>query len=103
MKYLVVGSRGPGFDSPDSMVPILKGVILPSFDMLMKWEKEGKILAGGLPVGERAFVFIAEAASNDDLDRLLRTLPMWGALDWEVSALQSFAGRAQQEREISGI
>jgi len=25
---------------------------------------------------------------------------MWGSLDWEVTALQTFAGRATQERDI---
>jgi muconolactone delta-isomerase len=45
-------------------------------------------------------VFIAEASSNEELDKMLRELPMWGALDWEVTPLQTFTGRADQEREI---
>jgi hypothetical protein len=68
------------------------GIILPSFEVLMRLEAEKKILAGGLPVGDRAFVFIAEASSNEELDRLLRSIPMWGALKWKVTALQTFAG-----------
>jgi muconolactone delta-isomerase len=76
----------------------LKEVILPSFDMLLKLEAEKKILAGGLPVGDRAFVFIVEATSNDEADQLLRNIPMWGSLDWEVTPLQTFAGRAGMER-----
>jgi hypothetical protein len=63
-------------------------------------EKKKTILAGGLPVGDRALVFIAEASSNEELDEMLRKLPMWGTLDWEVSALQTFSGRAAQERSI---
>jgi hypothetical protein len=98
MKYLVVGSGGPGFASPEEASKVLKAIILPSFDQLIKLEKQKKILAGGLPVGERAFMFIAEASSNDALDQMLRKLPMWGALDWEVTPLQTFAGRATQER-----
>jgi len=66
----------------------------------MKLEKEGKILAGGLPVGDRAFVFIVEAASNQQLDELLRSIAAWGVLKWQVTALQFFAGRAAQERII---
>jgi muconolactone delta-isomerase len=62
-------------------------------------KKEKKIIAGGVPVGDRAFVFIAEAKSNDELDQMLRRLPMWGRLDWEVTALQTFSGRAKQERQ----
>ena len=100
MKYLVIGSGGPGFASPEEAVSVLEEVILPSFDKLIWLEKKKRILAGGLPVGDRAFVFIAEASSNEELDKLLRELPMWGALDWEVTPLQTFSGRADQEREI---
>jgi hypothetical protein len=100
MQYLVVGSGGPGFASPEETVEVLEKGILPTFDALMKLEEDNKILAGGLPVGDRAFVFIAEAASNEELDRMLRNIPAWGVLQWEVTPLQAVAGRAAQEREI---
>ena len=95
-----MGTGGPGFASPEEAKEILQNVVLPSFDLLSKLEKSKKILAGGLPVGDRAFVFIAEAASNEELDQMLRSLPMWGALDWEVTPLQTFSGRAAIEREF---
>jgi hypothetical protein len=98
MRYLVTASGGPGFDSPEESVRVLEKVILPSFDALIKLEREKKILAGGLPVADRAFVFIVEATSNEQLDRILREIPMWGSLQWEVTPLQSFEGRAAQER-----
>ena len=100
MRYLVTGSEGPGFASPEEAVEILEEVVLPTFDVLLKLEAQKKIAAGGLPVGDRAFVFIAEAASNEELDRLLRSLPAWGVLEWQVTPLQSFAGRAAQERDV---
>jgi hypothetical protein len=100
MKYLVTGSEGPGFASPEEAVEILEEVVLPTFDALMKLEAQKKIAAGGLPVGDRAFVFIAEAGSNEELDRLLRSLPAWGILEWHVTPLQSFSGRAAQERDL---
>ena len=99
MKYLVVASGGPGFVSPEEALEILQSIILPSFKELISLEKRKKIIAGGIPVGERTFIFIAEAKSNDELDQLLRKLPMWGELDWEVTALQTFSGRAKQERQ----
>jgi muconolactone delta-isomerase len=99
MRYLVVGSGGPGFASPEDTVAVLQGIILPSFKELIELEKRKKIIAGGLPVGDRAFVFIAEAKSNDELDQMLRKLPMWGTLDWDVTPLQTFNGRAKQERQ----
>lgn len=100
MKYLVSGSEGPGFATPEEAVEILEEVILPTFDALMKLEAKKKIAAGGLPVGDRAVVFIVEAASNEELDRLLRSIPAWGVLDWHVTPLQSFAGRAAQDRDV---
>lgn len=99
MKYLVVGSGGPGFASPDEALYVLEDIILPSFDQLIRLEKEKKILGGGLPVGDRAFVFIVEASSNAEVDNMLRNIPMWGSLDWEVTALQTFSGRADRERQ----
>jgi hypothetical protein len=101
MKYFVSGTAGPGFASPEEAMHVLDNVILPSFDILTKLESAGTI-TGGLPVGDRAFVFVAEAASNEALDELLRSLPMWGSLDWEVTPLQSFEGRASMERRAVG-
>jgi len=98
MKYLVVGSGGPGFGSSEEALHVLESIILPSFDELIALEKANKILGGGLPVGDRAFVFIVEAESNDEVDKMLRNIAMWGSLDWEVTALQTFSGRADQER-----
>jgi hypothetical protein len=100
MKYLVIGSGGPGFASPEEEVAVLENGILPTFDALIKLEKNQKIIAGGLPVADRSFVFILEAASNEDADQLLREIPAWGVLQWEVTPLQSFAKRAAQERGI---
>jgi len=100
MQYLVSGSEGPGWHSPEEAVEVLEKGVLPTFDALMKLEEDNKIVAGGLPVGDRAVVFIAEAASNEELDRMLRKIPAWGVMKWEVRALQPFAGRAAQEREI---
>lgn len=99
MRYLVVGSGGPGFASKGEAVEVLESIVLPSFTELERLEAEKKIIAGGLPVGDRAFVFIAEAQSNDELDTMLRKLPMWGVLDWEVTPLQTFSARAELERQ----
>ena len=100
MQYLVEGTGGPGFSSPAETIEVLEKAILPDFDALVKMQDEGKILAGGLPVGDRAFVFIIEAASNDDADRIVRSIPFWGLLRWKVTPLQSVAARAQIERRI---
>jgi len=98
MKYLVSGFDGPGFKTPEEELQLLEKVVVPSLDALNKLQNEKRILAGGLKVGERAFVFVAEAESNEKLDRMLREIPFWGLLKWEVTPLESFDTRAAEER-----
>ncbi len=73
-------------------------MVIPTFVALRKLKAEGKILAGGLPVGERAFIFILEASSNEEAGRIIRALPLWPILKWKVTPLQSVKGRERQER-----
>lgn len=101
MKYLVSGFDGPGFASPEEALQLLESIVLPSLDALNRLEAEKKILAGGLKVGERAFVFVAEAESNEKLDRMLREIPFWGMVKWEVTPLEGFNTRAAEEREMT--
>jgi len=101
MKYLVMGSEGPASPDPEELVEILEKEIFPTFDMLMKLEAEKKILAGGLPVADRAFVFIMEASSNEEVDSILRDLPAWSGFTWEVMPLVSFDGRLKKDRSIA--
>jgi muconolactone delta-isomerase len=98
MKYLVSGCTSSGFSSEEQLAHFLEESVIPSFEYLMKLEKEKKIIVAGLPVGERSFVFIAEAASNEELDEMLRQIPMWPMMDWEVTPLEPLAGREKQEQ-----
>jgi hypothetical protein len=101
MKYLVSGSDGPGFATPEEALELLENVVIPSLDALNKLQSEKKILAGGLKVGDRAFVFVAEAESNEKLDRMLREIPFWGMVRWEVTPLEGFDTRATEERAMT--
>ena len=101
MKYLVSGFDGPGFATPEEALRLLENVVLPSLDALSRLQAEKRILAGGLKVGERAFVFVAEAESNEKLDRMLREIPFWGMVKWEVTPLESFETRATEERAMT--
>jgi muconolactone delta-isomerase len=98
MKYLVHAAKGPSFTSAEEMIPILEKIVLPGLDAVTDLEAKKTILAGGLPVGERALVFIIEAPSNEELDVMLQKIPLWGLLTWEVTPLQSFKARADHER-----
>ena len=101
MKYLVSGSDGPGFATPEEALQLLEYVVLPSLDALNKLQAEKRILAGVLKVGESSFVFVAEAESNEKLDRMLREIPFWGMVKWEVTPLEGFDTRAAEEREMT--
>jgi muconolactone delta-isomerase len=61
--------------------------VLPSMDTLIDLKSEGKIIAGGVRVGERALVLIFEAESNEELDAILQRLPLWGLAKWKVTPL----------------
>ena len=100
MQYLVEGARGPLPPSPEQAIALLEGMVIPHFEYLIRLKAEGKMLAGGVPVGDRAFVCIIEAASNDEADRIIRDMPVWGLLEWKVTPLQSIEARAEKERKI---
>ena len=100
MRYLVVATEGPGFVAVEQEVGVLESLVLPTFERLIELEEEGRLVAGGLRAGSRSFVFILEAASNDEVDRVVRELPLWGSVKWDVTPLQSLKGRAEMEREV---
>lgn len=98
--FMVKTTEGPGFASPDEAAEVLEKGILPFFDALKQLQEKKKIVAGGLPVGSRTLILIVEAASHDEVDRMLRDLPAWGVFSWKVVPLQSLEGRAEMERAI---
>lgn len=100
MRYLVMGSNGPTGTTDEDMIELLEDLVLPGLDALIKLESEGTLLAGGLPVSERGVAFIIDVPSNEELDQILRALPLWGILEWQVTPLQSFEGRAFHERRM---
>ena len=75
MQYLVEAARGPLPPSPEQAIALLEGTVIPHFEYMIRLKAEGKMLAGGLPVGDRAFTCIIEAASNDEADRIVRDMP----------------------------
>jgi hypothetical protein len=100
MKYLVQGNMKSAFTSPEDLVRHLEEDVMPSFEYFKKLEKEKKILAGGLVAGERAFVFIAEAASNEEIAQIVREIPLWPMMDCKITALEPVADRAKLEQKF---
>ena len=59
MRYLVTGSEGPGFASPEETIGVLEKIVIPSFDALTALESKKVVLVEEsrhrmryLPIGE---------------------------------------------------
>ena len=100
MQYLVTMD----FVDPGPLLPIqqyagmMRQAVLPGHEALQTLKSEGKILAGGFPVGERAVAFIVESDSPKELDELLDFIPFWGITKTKVAALQDWEARHDQDR-----
>ena len=70
--------------------------VIPHDEALIKLVGEHKILAGGVMVGRRGATFIVEVATNEELSRLLQSLPLWGLENVDVIPLESFEERVAQ-------
>jgi muconolactone delta-isomerase len=101
MQYLVTGEfidPGPLLP-PEQLVDMIRQVIVPSHDALSSLKSEGKLVAGGYSVGERAGAFIFEVDSNAELDTLLQSLPFWGLIKFRVTPLEDVEGRRERDRQ----
>ena len=99
MQYLVEAENIDGLVQMKDVPDYVTSLVLPSYELLIKLEEDGKI-KGGLIAGERAGVFVIEADSNDDLGKKLRVLPFWGMVKWKTTALQSFKSALEQDGAI---
>jgi muconolactone delta-isomerase len=91
MQYLVTGEfidPGPLLP-PDQLVGVMRQAVLPSHDVFRNLMSEGKIVAGGYAVGERAGAFIFDVDSNAELDALVQSLPSWGLIKIKVTPLEN--------------
>jgi muconolactone delta-isomerase len=79
----------------------LRQAVLPGHEALSNLKSEGKLLAGGFPVGERAIAFIVEFDSPEELDSVLMGIPFWGIVKTKVTPLQGFEDRHDQDREFA--
>jgi muconolactone delta-isomerase len=103
MQYLVTMD----FVDPGPLLPIeqyagmMRQAVLPGHEALQALKSEGRILAGGFPVGERAIAFIVESDSPKELDSLLMEIPFWGIVKTQVTPLQDFEDRHDQDRQAT--
>ena len=86
---------------PAQLVGIMRMAVLPGHEAMENLRSEGKILAGGFPVGERAIAFILEADSPEEVDSLLYGVPFWGVTKTKVAPLQDWDSRRQLDRQAT--
>jgi hypothetical protein len=84
--------------TPEESAMYVQQVVKPSLEALWKLAEEKKVV-GGVTAGVREAAFIIDVESNDEVGRLLRSLPFWGAMRWTVSPLQSFQSAIDQDHE----
>jgi len=63
------------------------GMVAATWQVIKQLENNGKVLAGGAMVGQRAGCVILDVESNEELSDLLIRLPAAGYLEWEVVPL----------------
>ena len=103
MQYLVTMEfvdPGPLLGA-EQFVGMMRQMILPGLENLVDLKSQGKIVAGGLPVGERALAFIVEAESNKELDDLLEDVPLWGVVKTKATPLADLEDRLEHDRQFT--
>ena len=83
--------------SREQTIELLDKLVIPTLESL---GKDGKVLAGGIVAGARAGAFVVGAKSQDEVTELVRALPAWGIMQWKVTPLETFAHRADLEKQV---
>lgn len=100
MKYLVqmklVNANRPA--TAQDGIAFIEQVILPTLALCKKLEAEKRIIAGGAVSGSVALALVVSAESEQDLDDLVTSLPVWPRMETTVTPLNSFEGRMQTVR-----
>lgn len=105
MKFLVLGeieySTLP--HSPTDSLMFSEHMVIPHYQILEQWEKEGKLVGGNF-AGQRKSAFILEASSNEEVADMLISLPLWGNMRFEVFPLQSISSVIDESRkQVEGL
>jgi hypothetical protein len=83
--------------SREQTIEQLDKLVIPTLESL---GKDGKVRAGGIAGGTLAGAFVVGAMSKDEVTELVRALPAWSIMQWKVTPLESFAHRADLEKQV---
>ena len=95
MLYLVTTDHFGGPPPPPDQMEALFDTVSASMEMLNGLLADGKIVAGGVPAGQKRHVFIVDAESNDEVTELVHSIPLWFAHQWEITPLESWANHLE--------
>ncbi len=102
MLYLVTGTlnnRELLHRPHEEFVQVVQRVVVPSLQLLIQFDGEGKLLGGGIRASSADPVFILSLPSAEShivVRRLLAQLPIFAHYDWQVTPLESFEDWARQ-------
>jgi hypothetical protein len=100
MRYLVRGEfieESLEGRTPEESDLYFQQVVRPSIESLWKLAEEKAVR--GVTAGERGSVFMVDADSGAEVERLLRSLPFRGSMKWTVSPIQSLKSALDQHRK----
>ena len=103
MKYLVTmemmeSALSNLLGSPQQMAQHIEQ-LLNQHEALIKLETEKKVLAPGSPIGKKADLFIADVASDEELNDLIMSLPLFVKMNVEVTPLVDFKVQDEKIRQ----
>jgi len=101
MRFLVTidGSDIGAGMPPERLAQVVEQMVVPSIEQLAQWDQEGRIHGGGYTAA-RGGVFVVDADSSDEVDRLLTSLPYWPLVRVEVKPLISHSALLERARAI---
>jgi len=101
MRFLVTidGSDVGAGMPPERLAEALERMVIPGMEQLVEWEREGRIHGGGYTAA-RGGVFIIDADSSEEVDRLVTGLPHWGLVKVDVKPLISASAMLERSRAM---
>ncbi len=101
MRFLVTidGSDVGAGMPPERLAEVLDRMVIPGIEQLVEWEREGRIHGGGYTAA-RGGVFIIDADSSEEVDRLVTGLPHWGLVKVDVKPLISASAMLERSRAM---
>jgi hypothetical protein len=99
MRYLVRGEfieESLEGRTPEEYDLYFQQVVRPGIEAL--WKLAENKAVRGVTAGERESVFVIEADSSAEVERLLNSLPLRGSMKWTVSPMQSLKSALDQHR-----